>query len=400
MPLQYFSRLRARGIEAWLLVHSRTREELLSTFPGDHDRILFVEDAWFHKLLFHLSFLLPRRVSESTIGLLSQLITQSLARRIVRKLVAGQAIDLVHQPIPVSPRFPSLITGVGAPVIIGPMNGGMEYPAAFRDGESAFTRFLVWAGRHAANFVNLLLPGKRHARMLLVANQRTRESLPGCVRGEVIELSENGVDLDLWRGCTEPPQTRAKAKEQLKFVFIGRLVDWKRVDIAIKALVDVPGAVLEIIGDGAMKRPWTELSETVGVGSRVTFSGWLSQPQCAASLRSARALVLPSIYESGGAVVLEAMASGIPVITTNWGGPADYVDANTGILIEPSDPGTMIRAFAHAMQLLAEDDALAARMGRAAREKVAENFDWEKKIDSVTAIYQKCIRIRDGATAS
>src|SRR5215813_5237924 len=132
LPLHYFTGLRKRDIEAWLVVHARTRAELEAAFPGDRDRLRFIPDAWFHKLLSRLSGFLPRRIAEASLGLFSQLTTQYLARKIVRELIAGESIDIVHQPIPVSPRFPSLMTDLGVPVVIGPMNGGMEYPAAFR----------------------------------------------------------------------------------------------------------------------------------------------------------------------------------------------------------------------------------------------------------------------------
>ena len=122
LPLHYFAGLRRRRIEAWLVVHSRTREELEAALPAERERMRFIPDAWFHKLLFRLSGLLPRRISEASLGLLSQLATQSLARGMVRELIATEGVELVHQPIPVSPRFPSLMTGLGVPVVIGPMN--------------------------------------------------------------------------------------------------------------------------------------------------------------------------------------------------------------------------------------------------------------------------------------
>ena len=174
LPLHYFSRLRARKIEAWLVVHGRTRAELETLFPADRDRIRFIEDAWFHRLLFALSRFLPRRVSESTVELLNQLLTQYAQRRVVRALIKQESINLVHQPIPVSPRFPSLMAHLGVPVVIGPMNGGMEYPPAFRHTESMISRLSVLFERRLSNLASKILPGKKLASVLLVANERTR----------------------------------------------------------------------------------------------------------------------------------------------------------------------------------------------------------------------------------
>jgi glycosyltransferase involved in cell wall biosynthesis len=380
LPLHHFAGLRKRGVEAWLVVHARTRAELEAELPNDHDRLRFIRDAWFHKLLFRLGGYLPRRIAEASVGLLSQLATQYLAREVVRDLIERESIDVVHQPIPVSPRFPSAMTGLGVPVVIGPMNGGMEYPAAFRDAESALSRTAIGFGRGLSDFFNSLLPGKKHADILLVANERTRLALPAGVRGQVIELVENGVHLKAWDAGTS-------ASSGSRFVFLGRLVDWKALDIAIEALSNVSSAELTIIGDGPMREPWRQMAERLGVADRVTFTGFLPQAECAPYLRDSLALVLPSIYECGGAVVLEAMASGTPVIATKWGGPADYLDSSCGFLVEPSSREAMVRGFAAAMQKLIADPQLRNELGANGRRHVEERFDWEKKIDRILEIY-------------
>ena len=136
LPVHYFRLLRSRGVECWMVVHARTQSEVMEMFPNEIDRILFVPDRWIQKLLFYLSRFLPRRLSEATLGLLNQLITQFCQRAIVRGLIRDRRIDVIHQPIPVAPRFPSVLFGLGAPVVIGPLNGGMDYPPAFRRSES------------------------------------------------------------------------------------------------------------------------------------------------------------------------------------------------------------------------------------------------------------------------
>jgi glycosyltransferase involved in cell wall biosynthesis len=387
LPLHYFSRLRQRKIEAWLIVHGRTRPELEALFPDDADRIRYIPDRWFHKLIWQTSKLLPRRVSEAVFGTMMVLINQSIQRDMVRQVIREHGVNVVHQPIPVSPKGPSLIAGLGAPVIIGPMNGGMDYPAAFRGAESWFTRVTVALGRSSANLVNRIFAGKRDAAMLLVANQRTQQALPTCVQGRIIEIPENGVDLSIWKKPAEQGNSEATAR----FLFVGRLVDWKRLDLVLRALAQIPGAQLEVIGDGPMRPEWTALAESLGIADRVHFIGWLPQPECALRLQNATALVLPSIYECGGAVVLEAMATCAPVIATNWGGPADYIDASCGILVDPSSPETIITGFTQAMQNLLAHPEQRATLGAAGRERVELHFDWNQKVDRILEIYQQAI---------
>jgi glycosyltransferase involved in cell wall biosynthesis len=382
LPVHYFGLLRARGIESWLVVHSRTQRELTELFPEDVDRIFFVRDLWLHKLLSHLSRFLPRRVSVGTLGLLAQLITQFCQRPIVRKLIREQSIDLIHQPIPISPRFPSALFGFGVPVVIGPMNGGMEYPPAFRGNESWISRMTIAFLRLFTDAGNTLLPGKKQAAVLLVANERTHRALPYGIQGKVIELAENGVDIEVWKGRSDSVDRPVPF-----FVFIGRLVDWKALDIVIRALVKVPSAELEVVGDGPMLQAWMSLAEEVGVKDRVQFVGQQTQLEYAARLRDSVGLVLPSLYESGGAVVLEAMAMSKPVIATRWGGPADYLNSACGILVEPESYAGLIAGFAEGMQKLIDSPELARSMGEAGHERVIRDFDWQRRIDRVVGIY-------------
>ncbi len=119
---------------------------------------------------------------------------------------------------------------VGAPVIIGPMNGGMTFPPAFQAMESRTERAAVWIGRKLSGVANLLVPGKRHASLLLVANERTAKALPPLLKAPVQYLVENGVDLTVWKpaDATERPQ---KSGEAIRFVFMGRMIPLKAIDL-------------------------------------------------------------------------------------------------------------------------------------------------------------------------
>jgi glycosyltransferase involved in cell wall biosynthesis len=380
IPFHYFRLLRARGVDAHLVVHARTRDELQTLFHKDLSSIHFVEDQLLQNLFYHAGKLLPRRVSEATFGLANQLLTQMAQRRLVRQLVTDDCV--IHQPIPVSPRFPSLLYDLGAPVVMGPLNGGMDYPPAFRDRESGLSRAVIALGRSFSDAGNAIFPGKRRAAVVLVANERTREALPSGLVGRVVVLPENAVDTSQWN----PPRVAAVEDGQ-RFVFIGRLVDWKALDVAIEAMRDLPEASLDVIGDGPMMAAWRARAESLGIAQRVRFHGWLSQEKCAELLGGCTALLLPSLYESGGAVVLEAMAMKRPVVATAWGGPSDYLDANCGVLVEPTNRTELVEGFRDAMQRLMESPDLRKRMGAAGREKLLREFDWRRKIDRVLDIY-------------
>lgn len=391
LPVHYFAKMRQRGIEVWMLIHARTQSELEALFPSDVDRLFFVPETRFDRVLGRLGYSMRSQLADVLFGPLQNLYTQILQRRLIRKLVHTLNIDVIHQPIPVSPKGPSLVFGFGVPVIIGPMNGGMTYPPAFRHMQSDFSRAFVWLGRRVADFINLVLPGKFYADVLLVANERTKQALPKWRRGEVRMLAENGVDLKVW----QVSETKRSSSFDLKhFVFMGRLVDWKCVDILISAFRDLlasTDAMLHIIGDGPMRSELESQVAYEGIKEYVIFHGWLTQQQCAELLADCDVFVLPSVWECGGAVVLEAMALSLPVITTDWGGPADYVDDTCGILVAPHSRQSMIAGFSSAMKQLADSPPLASQMGVAGRKKIEALYDWNRKIDLILDIYSQSL---------
>jgi glycosyltransferase involved in cell wall biosynthesis len=403
LALHYFRVLRRRGLPVWLVTHARTRDELARLFP-DERRIHYIEDTWLHILVWRLSTRLPAQIAYFTTGFIGRIAVQLAQRRIVRRLVASEGIDVVHQPMPVSPREPSLMFGFGVPVVIGPMNGGMDYPPGFRHGHGRgrVEKLLLTLGRMSSATMNWLIPGKRRAAALLVANRRTRDALPSGVSRRVIELVENGVDLTLWRPQTSAPADGSADRDGVVcFAFLGRLVDWKAVDLLLlafqRASQRAPMRLL-VIGDG-LERPALEaLAGQLGIvapeegAPGVRFAGWLSQPEAAERLQASDALVLSSLLECGGAVVLEAMAMGKPVIATAWGGPVDYLDADCGILVPPTDRDALVAGLADAMVELALSPGRRAELGRHGRQKVHDEYDWEIKVDRVLDIYRDAMK--------
>jgi glycosyltransferase involved in cell wall biosynthesis len=234
--------------------------------------------------------------------------------------------------------------------------------------------------------MNWLIPGKRKAALLVVANARTRNALPATLRRvETLTMPENGVDLTLFT----PTRDRPESSGQVRLAFVGRLIDWKRVDLLIDACISIAGTTplaLHIVGDGPCLEP---LKLQAGpLGDRVTFHGAVDQTAVARILADCDVLVLPSMLECGGAVVLEAMAMGKPVIATRWGGPADYLDVSCGVLIDPRTPEAFVRDLAEAIQKLAGAPALRTRLGAAGRARVERDFDWRAKAGYMLSIYR------------
>ena len=104
------------------------------------------------------------------------------------------------------------------------------------------------------------------------------------MQGKIIELVENGVDFSMWRSDSSLSKA---ATGQVHFIFLGRLIHLKAVDLLLEAFAAVvaqTNAVLEIIGDGDLRGELEAQTARLGIDSSVVFSGWLSQEQCALKL--------------------------------------------------------------------------------------------------------------------
>ncbi len=394
LPLKYFQILKCRGYDATLITHARNQPDL-DVFLGPYkDDIHYVADTIWHRIAWRFSATFPAKIRDTLSEALLKMAGAPAQSRLIRGLIRDGKVNLIHQPTPVSPKSPSAMHRFGLPLIIGPMNGGMTYPPGYADFEDPVTRRFVSVARGLASLANRLIPGKRRAYALIVANARTKAALPLHNHPNVIEMVENGVDLATWQAPSLPlPGKNAAAPFRL--VFMGRLVAWKAVDVTFDALrqardagVDVR---LDILGDGTMRGSLEAQSNQLGIAEAVTFHGFLPQSDCAAHLARSDALILNSVHECGGAVVLEAMSLGLPVIAADWGGPADYLDGTCGILVSPTPRTDFAERLCTAILQLAQDPALRQRLGQAGAAKVRQAYDWEKKVDQMVEVYQMAL---------
>ncbi|MDB6176985.1 glycosyltransferase family 4 protein [Paracoccus sp. Z330] len=391
LPLNYFRILLRRGHPVHLIAHHRNQDELLALPDCDPARMHFVPDTRWHRGIWRAFSRFPERVRDLIGGGLMTGVNEIYQARLIRKLVAAGEVDVIHQPIPVSPLIPSGLHRFGVPLVIGPMNGGMDYPPGYEDHEGGATRASIATGRRVALMLNRLKPGKHRAAALLVANERTRRALPDPLHPRIETLIENGIDFSRWKA---PAQKRNEAvRGKLKLVFLGRFVGWKAIDITLRAvaLARKSGAdvTLDLLGDGEGRHELEALAEELGIAGEVRFHGFRPQEECASILAQSDALILNSLRECGGAVVLEAMAMGLPVVASAWGGPLDYLNVDSGFLIHPSPREDFDRRLAGALITLADDPQLRERMGQAGQQIVRRDFDWERKVDRMIEIYQE-----------
>lgn len=255
LPLHYFRLLRKRGHPVHLIAHERNRDELLELPEYDPALVHFVPDTHWHRMIWRGFSRFPDRVRDLIGGGLMTWLNERYQARIIRRLVTEGVVDVIHQPIPVSPLTPSSLHRFGVPLVIGPMNGGIDFPPGYEDHESRATRLSISLGRRFALVLNRLNPGKHRAAVLLVANERTRRALPDPRHPRIVTLIENGIDFTCWNA---PRQLWSEAPPgRLRLVYLGRFVDWKAIDITLRAVMLARktgiDATLDLLGDGDIR---------------------------------------------------------------------------------------------------------------------------------------------------
>ncbi|WP_431857281.1 glycosyltransferase [Azospirillum sp.] len=198
-----------------------------------------------------------------------------------------------------------------------------------------------------------------------------------------VRVVPNGVDTGLFRPAEAPEAERKDGR--LRLLIVGRLVRQKGVDCILEAMARLDAPVsLRVVGDGGAREELERQAAALGLSGRVAFVGWAAREELPAAYRAADAFVFPSRDEGMPNVVLEAMASGLPVIATDIAGNRELVvDGETGVLLATDD----VPALAAAIARLAADPELCRRFGAAGRRRVVDHYSWA----AVAAAYRDLV---------
>lgn len=298
--------------------------------------------------------------------------------------------DILHCHQMVSPMTIGLISQalVGKPLVINPhARGPIGDIAVLTQRRPVTGRIRIEAARRRANaFVSISDDIGDELRGV------------GIAEGQLWNIP-NGVDLEHFTPSI--PETRSALREQLKLpqgplvVFTGRLVHVKGLDVLLDAwrLVNeqVPGAHLLLLGDGEERAALEAQAKRLGLDGRVTFYG--NATDVAPFLRAADAYVLCSRTEGLPVSLLEAMASGLPIVATRVGGMAQVLDDGvTGRLVPVEDAAALGRGLSEAL-ILPE----AHQWGERARQQVAEHYSLEAVADRYIAMYEALLKQKSSA---
>lgn len=207
-----------------------------------------------------------------------------------------------------------------------------------------------------------------------------------------IRVVENGVDGRFHPRDREATRRRLDLPSgDFVILFVGLLVPVKGVDILLEALGLMSHRAFRcvLVGDGQLRMGLQEQVREAGMSDRVLFAGLRPSDEIPLWMCAADVLVLPSRSEGRPNVVLEAQASGVPVVATRVGGTPELVeDGQTGLLIEAENPSEL----ASALGRLADDEGFRQELGSSARAHIERSgLTWERSASKVKAIYEEVL---------
>ncbi|MBI4341163.1 MAG: glycosyltransferase family 4 protein [Candidatus Omnitrophica bacterium] len=216
----------------------------------------------------------------------------------------------------------------------------------------------------------------RRARHVVCPSRRLRSLLAACGASAPVTIIPNGMDA--------PPATAPQPRLR-RILIVGRMVQLKGVQHALAALNGFSKDYeLHIVGDGPYLPTLRQMAEAQG--ARVTFWGWVDShsPKFRELFETSSLFILPSESENFPVVLLEAMAAGLPIITTSGTG-CDEVVGDAALLVPPGD----VQALRYAVKRLIEDEPLRRTLGQAARRRLEEQFSWSAVAARYAALYQR-----------
>ena len=211
---------------------------------------------------------------------------------------------------------------------------------------------------------------------------------------ELFSLPDDKISL-----FYENAQLTPKDNNKVNLLFVGRLVPYKGADMLIEAIGKLADSIKEkilltIVGDGSEKGSLEAKVQELNLGEIVKFTGWVNQEETLLYYQESDIFCFPSIREFGGAVVLEAMACGLPCIVANNGGIGEYVTEETGFKIEPISRDYLTQELTQKIQIMVENQKLRQKMSAKSIERVRE-FTWEEIAKKIVEIYHLTIDNRN-----
>jgi glycosyltransferase involved in cell wall biosynthesis len=314
-------------------------------------------------------------------GALSRLKYVIGVRRLLARLRKDVRFDLAQQFTPVETGLSLAIAGSGIPLVLGPYSG---HWAADAFGPPK-PRSLVARLKHKVRDALASLQQAQADALVITCPAAIERIRSPAARAERVHVISHGI-----HGHEYQPREVLPVKHTILFLAV--LEYWKGIFTLLDAFESVVPRVadctLEIWGDGRESAAVDARIAASPFRDRIFRRGRAPRDDVARIMRAHSVYCMPSYGEPFGMTLLEAMASGVPVVTTDAGGPPYIVHREGGRVVPMRDSERLANAL---VEILSDRD-LQASMGEYNRQRVEQEFDWSRSLDRMESVYAQVLR--------
>ncbi|MCX5481259.1 glycosyltransferase family 4 protein [Kaistia geumhonensis] len=315
---------------------------------------------------------------------------QMKARRVVAELHARNRYDVIHHLTWTVLRWPSFLGGLGPRFVFGPVGGGQSSPWRLRNGFPDRGRKFE-AKRDVLNMASrfdpMVLRCLGQADAILVTDEATRRIVPPWWRDKAFVVTDIYAP-SLAAGALRPAGTN----RGLAVLFAGRLEYWKGAQLALGALARlrdrIGGLSFTIAGSGPEEAYLRGIAADLGIEDIVRFVGSLPHAEMSRLYAAHDVFVFPSLHDSAGQAIGEAMAHGLPVVCLDLGGPGVVVDETCGVVVPTRGRSrtAVESALADALAEIGSDTGRLASLQTGARAR-ATRLSYEQRVQDLVRSY-------------
>ena len=324
-------------------------------------------------------------------------IWQRSAYKAAKKLYKREKFDVVHVVSIADFRFPGYLWKLKIPFIFGPVGGAQETPKCLLDyvkGHEKNEKI-----RSLMNRILVLLPNYKralaHADLIYCSNSETESVIKKHIKKKNFYKVHKLTELGINDSYLKERKMLSHEKSQVVHVLIsGRLIYRKGIELlldAVSLLETKYPYVIDIYGEGDERQLLEKKVQAYKLENNVVFHGNVSFTEMQEQYKKADIYCLPSLRETTGTAVFEAMANKLPIVALNQNGVKDVVQNDCGILVNIQSKNQVICDFAAALKKLIEDDSMRLNMGERAFDRIQNHYTWSKRIYSMNEIYQELI---------
>jgi len=376
------------GHDVWTLTRANNRESIenaLRTTP-DVGRLRFLYYDLPQPMLW---------IKRSPPGLYAYyFLWQIGAYRTARRAHELQHFEHVLHVTIGSYRMPSFMGELEIPFTFGPVGGGETTPKRLREGYGP-------RGRLGDSCRDLMNAWVRHdplmnrtfsrAQRILVKTDETARWIHDRHQAKIHQHFEVGVRSRAEDGSHD---LKSNTLGPFRILYVGRLLYWKGIHLGLRAfsehLKKHPDSTLTLVGAGSDETRLKRLATSLGIDGAIRWMPWIEQSELASIYHDHDAFLLPSLHDSSGNALLEAMSYGLPVICLELGGPGVLIDSACGRVIpaRQRSESEVIGDLAEALDELGSDDDMRSRLSRGAL-AAAQARTWRRAVGSAVALIQK-----------